>query len=278
MSSLYDILANSIPLLLASFGALVSEHAGCMALFLDGVINAGAFLCFTFTVLFHSAAAGTICAALVLLICIMGIAGLVEKVHANHFLSALALNSISTGLISILSTRLYATRGVLTSPAFLFEAAPMRLTTTLAALLLFCAGWIFLRFSKAGLYLRITGSNENVLKAHGLNPARLRMMSWGIAAVFGGTAGCIMALRLSSFVPNIASGNGWTALAAVFLGKKNTAAVFAAVLVFAAAQYGANNLQNIPGLQALPPSLLLALPYLTALVLIFAAPRKRCQP
>ena len=91
------------------------------------------------------------------------------------------------------------------------------------------------------------------------------------AAFYASCAGCILPFTLSSYVPNISSGRGWTALAVVFLGRKNTAAVFAAVFVFAAAQYAANNIQNITG--SVTPALLISLPYIVALLLIFVLPR-----
>ena len=150
----------------------------------------------------------------------------------------------------------------------------MRLYTTIVALICTLAGAFALKTSKIGLYIRITGTNPDVLQAKGVNVALLRIASWSIAAFFASLTGIILSLRLSSFVPNIASGIGWTALAAVFLGKKNTATVIVAVCIFAIAQYGANNLQNISTLQAIPSFILLALPYFTALFLILIAPQK----
>ena len=44
MSALTDMLVSAVPLILASSGALVSELAGVMAVFIDGIINLSAFL------------------------------------------------------------------------------------------------------------------------------------------------------------------------------------------------------------------------------------------
>lgn len=132
-----------------------------------------------------------------------------------------------------------------------------------------------LRYSRIGLYIRISGSDANVLRAKGIDVPAVRITAWIFAAAFGAVSGCILSLKISSFVPNIASGTGWTALAAVFLGKKNTAAIIAAVLVFAASQYGANNLQNAAIFKSIPPAFLLSLPYLSALLLILLVPKKQ---
>ena len=273
MNFIYGTLSLSAPLLLASYGALISEYAGCMALFLDGIINLSAFLCFAYTVLTGSAVSGIFLAAMtgMLFITAAGIA--TEKLHANAFLAAIALNLLCSALTSILSVRYFGTRGVLTSPSFTFNASHMRLMTTAASLLITAAGIAALYLTRQGLYIRITGSDPDVLEAKGINTSVLRTAAWSTAALAGAVTGCIFSLRLSSFVPNVSSGTGWTALAAVFLGKKNTAAVTAAVFVFSAAQFTASNIQNVSSLKAVPPSLLLALPYLTALLLIVFSPR-----
>lgn len=275
MNALYGIISLSAPLLLASAGALISEHSGCMALFLDGIINLAAFLCFAGTLLFHSAAAGIVFSVCSCTIFIFTAAVLVEKLRANRFLAALALNILTAALASVFSAIFFHTRGVLTNPFFVFPAAKIRLETTVMAFLLCAAGCLMLRYSRIGLYIRISGSDANVLRAKGIDVPAVRITAWIFAAAFGAVSGCILSLKISSFVPNIASGTGWTALAAVFLGKKNTAAIIAAVLVFAASQYGANNLQNAAIFKSIPPAFLLSLPYLSALLLILLVPKKQ---
>jgi len=275
MNPLYGIVAGSAPLLLASFGALISEYAGCMALFLDGIINLGAFLCFAFTVTTNSSAAG-MALSIVICVCCIASAGIItERFHANAFLAALALNLLTSALASALSAKWFGTRGILTSASFIFDAGNTRLFTTIIAYVLVAAGWMALRKTRQGLYIRITGSDADVLAARGISAAAMRVLAWSVAAFFGGAAGCVLVCRLSSFVPNISSGTGWTALAAVFLGKKSTAAISAAVLVFAAAEYGASNMQNIPCLRSVPSAVLLSLPYITALLLILLTPEKQ---
>ena len=48
MRIILNILVSSVPLLLASAGALISEYAGVLAVFIDGIINLSAFLTFLF--------------------------------------------------------------------------------------------------------------------------------------------------------------------------------------------------------------------------------------
>ena len=46
---IFSWISFSCPLILASFGALISEYAGCLAMFMEGLISLAAFLTYTFT-------------------------------------------------------------------------------------------------------------------------------------------------------------------------------------------------------------------------------------
>lgn len=273
MNFLYGTLTSAAPLLLASTGALVSEYSGAMAIFLDGLITLSAFFCFAFTIWTKSFLLGIFLAIFAGLSFTALMALLIEKLNANRFLAALALNLIYASLSTTFSSIFFGTRGVLTNQAFVFMPEKARLITNFFAYLVFLCIYLLLKHTKTGLYIRICGSDPQVLHAKGINIFKIRLYAWIIAAALGSCAGCIMSIRLSSFVPNISSGTGWTALAAVFLAKKNTAAIAGAVLAFSLTQYGANNLQNIEAFKSLPPSFLLSLPYISTLLLILFFPQ-----
>ena len=273
--NLLALLSYACPLILCSLGALFTEYAGCLALFLDGLVNFSAFLFYTFTVTTGSAFAGAVLACLAAVVITLGFSTVVERGRAIRFIAAIALNLLFGALTSCLSWAVFGTRGVLaattagttggTSVMFnnvtAVRAAAVIITTLLSALAV-----LFLRYARHGLYIRIAGSDADVLKAKGVNPGNIRTLSWSLAALYGSTAGCLLVMRLSSFVPNISSGRGWMALAAVFLGKKKPLRIVAAVLVFCLADIFSANLQNyFPGV---PTSLLISLPYLVSLLLI----------
>jgi ABC-type uncharacterized transport system permease subunit len=265
-----NILFLSAPLMLASFGALISEYAGRTAVFIDGIINLSAFLCYTFAVLTKSTASGCFLSVTSCILFIFLFLTAIEHVHANPFLASLALNIFSGALVSLLSVKLFGTRGVLTSRIFVFHTQTVRAATSAAAYLIIIFSIILLFTTKRGLYLRITGSDPDVLQSRGINVAAGRMAAWSLTAFYASCTGCILSLRLSSFVPNISSGSGWLALAAVFLGKRTCTGTCIAALVMCTGQYFAANLQNVfPGISA---PLLISLPYITALLLLFLEP------
>lgn len=273
MRALTDIYISAIPLLLASSGALVSELAGVMAVFIDGIINLSAFLFYTLTDAASNPLLGAFLSCLICmsLLCLVSI--FTEKTGANPFLAGLAVNLFSTGIISLLSSIIYKTQGVLSSSPVLnthtASAARSTLAPSVFVFIILCA--VLLQKTKTGRRLRITGSDPDVLFERGISPSYYRTISWIISGFFASLAGIFLVLKVSSFVPNISSGRGWIALAVVFLGRKKSIGIILAVLVFAGAEFLSNNLQG----SSVPSGLLIALPYAAALLLFILIPSKK---
>ena len=289
MKMLLNVLVSSVPLLLASAGALVSEYAGVLAVFIDGLINLSAFLTFLFAYWTGSAAAACMLAALCAVVVALLASYYTEKTKANPFVTGIVLNLFSSGFTSVCSSFVFRTKGVL-SPAILASSFSFpeglfpSLTNEISLFALFLPAFVcvlglypVVRYTKWGLRLVVAGAAPDILKKKGVEPAFYRCSSWVIAAVFAAAAGGILTLRLSSFVPNISSGRGWIALAAVFLGRRNVFGVIASSLLFTAAGYAADSIQTAAGVSFIPPSVLPSLPYIAATVVFFLrrAPQKR---
>lgn len=275
MNMTLSILHIAAPLLLVTLGGLISEYAGRMAMFLECMINLGAFFCYAFTLWTGNLIAGVILSVTVCTLIVLGIERVSSHYKANMFLISLSMNMFFAALASFLSAVVFGTRGVLYNEVFRFDATVVRPVTTVVCYALAAAQIVMLKMTTAGLTLRVTGSDSIVLEAKGISAARWRSISWIFAAANASLAGCVLASRLSSYVPGMAGGRGWTALAAVFLGKKHPLLVALAVLVFSAAEYASSTIQNIVLFKNVPSSVLLALPYVVALVLIIAVPHKR---
>ena len=275
MQAIVSVLHIAAPLLLLTLGALVSEYGGRLAMFMEYAINLGAFFCYAFTLASGSPILGTILSLLTVLVTILLLERAAAKLKANMFLISLAMNLLFAALATFFSSQFFNTRGVLYSADFKFNPALARLTTSsvcYAASILIMA---FLMFTKRGLRMRVTGTNPDLLFSQGTNPDIYRCISWLFAGGAAALAGSSLALRLSSYVPGMSGGRGWTALAAVYLGRKSPLLAGAAVLFFAVTEFASTNIQNVSLFAGTPPSLLLALPYLAALLLILITPKKK---
>mgnify|MGYP002624102760 CR=1 FL=1 len=271
MISIIHILA---PLLLITLGALISEYSGRLSMFMEGIINLGAFLCYTFTVITNNVIAGLSLSVLTSTLFIFLVELLASRQNANMFLLSLALNLILGSVITLLSVTIFGTRGVLYSPSFLFDASKARIITTVLCYIFSALVIFMLLYTRPGLTFRVTGSDPDVLLAKGISPSLYRSLSWVIASFSGSLGGAVLCIRLSSFVPGLSSGRGWISLAAVYLGRKNPILIILAVAVFAVAEYASSHIQNIQFFSAVPSSVLLALPYLLALVMIIVWNKK----
>lgn len=262
---LVNLLSFSCPLLLAATGALFSEYAGILALFLEGIITFSGFLTYTFITLTHSLVLGLFLSCLVTVTSIFVLSLIVEKFHADYFISALGINLFFSSLVSLLSSFIFGTRGVLTSSDFVFSAKFSEFFSIFVSFFLILAAIVFLKYSKKGIYFRITGSSADILMVKGINPSVYRIFAWTISAFFAFFSGCMLTIRISSFVPNLASGKGWMALAAIFLGKKRPVRMVIAVIIFCAADYFGVHIQNF--FPEMPSSVILSLPYVVALLI-----------
>ncbi|MCQ2584812.1 MAG: ABC transporter permease [Treponema sp.] len=258
-----DILFSSVPLILASLGALFSEYAGILAVFMDGVINFSAFLTFALYTGSSNIFVSVVLSVLICVLIIFCFAWITEKSKMNPFLSATAINLIFSSFTSLLSSIIFHTRGVLTSKAFVFDYGNVKWMWLCLTVLISVLSVLFLFKTPHGLYLRITGSDSDVLDVKGVSSARCRIYAWMLSAGFAALSGAVLCLRINSFVPNISAGRGWIALAAVFIGQKKIWRVVIAVIIFCAADYLGITLQAV-----LPGSALNALPYFAALLLI----------
>ncbi len=278
MNTFTSIIFIASPLLLITMGALISEYAGRLAMFMECIIGLGGFFCYAFTVLTGNVFFGVLISVLISTSLTMLIERISTKMNANMFLSSLAMNMIFSSLATLISSAAFGTRGVLYSERFTFAQTDAKIITSIICFIISAALIVFLRLTTPGLRLRITGSDPDVLESQGIKADKYRCLSWIIAAVSGSLAGCVYTIRLSSYVPGMSGGRGWTALAAVFLGRKHPLAVSAAVIVFAAADFASSSIQNIPFFSSLPSSVLLALPYIISIVLIIVVPQKKDVP
>ncbi|MGI5172926.1 ABC transporter permease [Treponema sp. OMZ 840] len=276
MNALQYIFVSAAPLMLISIGVLVSEYAGVTAVFADGIINLTAFLFFAFAVftenLVLSAALSLASAVLIM----HALSLFVHKTHSNPFLAGLSVNLFAAGFSSLLSYMWFGTRGIaaeyVTGTGVFSDVSVSfsRLPAAVFAWIVSAALAFILYKTVWGMRIRITGESPEVLASRGIGVNAYKSSAWRISALCAGVSGIIYCLKLSAFVPNISAGKGWLALAAVFLGRKTVRGTFLAVIVFAAAEYAANRLQVFS--KTFPPSVLISLPYIAAILLFALLP------
>lgn len=257
------LLGSAAPLILASLGALLTELAGALGIFMEGLMNAGGFFAWVIAGQTGSVFWGTaISAAAAAILCGL-FARMVRTSGANPFIAGLALNIALSGLSGALSAQWFGTRGVLRSAAPV-TVSGSRLPWIVLSLAALAAVTLYVNYSPGGLRLRASGLAPEAARERGIRPGRYWERAWAAAAALAVCAGAALTFRVGAYTPGGASGRGWISLAAVFLGAKHPLGVAAAALVFALAERAAAAIQRT---NAIPPTLILGLPHALALAL-----------
>lgn len=276
-------IAAATPLLFASIGGLFSQLAGMLNIALEGLMGLGAFFGMAAAGASGSLVVGAMAgvAAAVVGSWLMGI--ITIKFKANLFITGLAVNLLAVGITAVLSQSWFHTKAVVAFdiprvmpafPAFLGRI-PFIGPVLFSQNILSASAWLWviaaafiIRNTRHGVRIRATGMNEEAVNALGYRPDRYHMAALIWSGVGSGLGGFALGVSISAFVPNITAGRGWIALVAMYLGRGKPLWIAASCLLFALAESLSNYVQ---GFSAIPPLLVLALPYAVTLVSLVAA-------
>ncbi|HVM31148.1 MAG TPA: ABC transporter permease [Candidatus Limnocylindrales bacterium] len=267
-------LRNATPLVYGTVGETYSERAGVLNLGIEGTMYAGAF--FGFAVAYWTgslwlgvAAAiviGTLAGALMGLLSVtfgtnqhvagigitLGLIGVSEFVNRVYFGAGATLPSIEPfPLIDFLGLGLLS-QYVLTYIAFL-ALVPL--------------AWWLLNRTSFGLAVRAVGENPEAADAAGISVARTRYLALMFGGALMGVGGAFFTLAsLGTFTLEIIAGRGWVCVALVIFARWRILPAVLGALLFSAVFSLQFRLRILPGFDAVPFELLLALPYLVVIV------------
>ncbi len=257
-------------LLIVALGGLLSERSGVLNIGLEGMMVVGAFAATASTIAGASASvAGVVAgAAGVAVAAVFALFAL--RWRANPFIVGLALNLLAAGTVPLLSEILFGTRGSLRIGRESISAW----ATVLTAAIVLIVVQLFLYRTPTGVRLRIAGEEPQWLRSRGVGLRRYRLMGLVASGALAGVSGALLSLRVGVYLPNIAAGRGWIALVIVYLGYRTPFGLALAALFFGAVVAFSVRAQ---ALLHVPPTLLLALPYLLTIVAFvgYAAFRRR---
>jgi len=268
-----EALAIALPILLAALGGLFTAAAGILNVALEGLIVARAF---AFAVaaegtgsLVLGVAAALACSAALALLA----AAAADRLSANPFVAALAVNLLVAGAVGLASEHVFGTKGVVPLDGLLSPRVELGFLSGIPFLgpVLFRQRGISYLLAAAcaiaavaysatpfGLRLRALGMKEGSLRIAGVDPRAVRYWAYAASGAACALAGIALARSIGAWVPNIASGRGWIALVVVYLGRKRPAGLLAAALGFGLLFALSNAAQSV---LSVPPELVLALPY-----------------
>lgn len=272
----------STPLLLSAMGELITERSGVMNLGVEGIMLFGAFTAWYFSLNTSSTNIGVMAAILAGGILSLLLAFLVIRLKVDQTVTGLSINLLAVGVTEY-TYRLYNVVGdagrvellpivnipfLSNIPYFGDIFFSQRVLTYLAFLSVPVISW-FLYRTKQGLSLRSTGENPTAVDTRGLPVNRIRFFSTIIGGMMAGLGGAFMTTAISSrFIPGMTAGRGWLAIIIVIAGNWTPIRMILATLIFAFMDALQLQLQGM-GID-IPFQLLLALPYIFALVALMS--------
>ncbi|MFC8181743.1 ABC transporter permease [Rhodococcus sp. NPDC057297] len=162
--------------------------------------------------------------AMVIAVLVGGVAGLINGLGVTifrlpAFIATLAMMSIARGLANLITDG----QQIVGYPQWFYELSTNRyfgfLSITVALLLLlFVAGWAFLRYRRAGRSLYAIGGGQEVARLAGINVRRTTTSVYVVAGLLAGVGAIVLSSRLDASAPSAATGYELDVIAAVVIG------------------------------------------------------------
>lgn len=284
VTTVIAILHRAAPLACAAAGALATEYAGVLGIFMEGVITFSSFCIAFFALVWGSYWGGLGITVCVVPLCLFFVAVGTERMRANPFLTGIAVHFSAMGMSAFGASSMFARAA---ASAMQMDTAAHGVSFTHVSLahtrvlphplwgtaVAFALVWVFhlyLYSTNVGINFMHSGEGALALQVRGTDAARYRMVSWAVAGVCAVCAGGLLVLRVGTYTPQMAAGRGWTALAIVFLARKRMMWCVPAAIFFSGIEHMCDVLQ---GTHVVPTGVLFALPYILSLV-VFVCTRR----
>lgn len=296
-SILINILSATIristPLLLAATGELMVEKSGVLNLGVEGMMLTGAFIAFLVTdqsgslllALFLAMIAGAMMSLL--------FAYMACSLKVNQIVAGMSLNMLGLGVTGFWLRLVYSDTdslaiigsGILnpiqipwlSRIPIVGEIIFNQNLLTYLAFLLVPLIWLFLKRTKYGLRVRSVGEDPRAVDMRGLSVNKLQYLSTIFGGIMAGLGGAFVSIGSSTrFVPEMTAGRGWLAIVIVIAGNWQPFRIMIATLIFAFLDAFQLQVQGI-GIQ-MPYQILLALPYIFAILVVIGSRARSIAP
>jgi simple sugar transport system permease protein len=281
------------PILLAAMGELITERSGIMNLGLEGTMLFAAFIGFLAAEKLDSLPVAILLACLAGALFNLILAFMAISLNVDQTITGLSINLLASGLtlfwFRITYLKLTSADTPLVNPlqpikipllADIPVVGEIFFSHNILTYLAFLAVpmiWFFLYRMKLGLQLRSLGEDPRAADMVGIRVTRLRYFAVVAGGLLAGLAGAFVSIgSVERFFPDMTGGRGWLAIVIVISGNWKPSRILIASLLFAFLDAFQLQVQAV-GVQ-LPYQILLALPYVLAIVVMIIAKAKSVAP
>lgn len=289
-----ELLASAIRLMTpvgyVALGETFAEQAGMLNVGLEGAMLIAALVAAAAAIWSGSVLVGFAAAAVVGIL-ILAFAALMNLYfRADQIVVGVGINLVGLGLTTVLATQpgsaldvsphleeisIPVLSGIPVLGPALFEqnasVYALAAVTVAAAVVSLRTAW--------GLRVRAVGDTPAAADAGGVSVTSVRAQAMVVCGALTGLGGAALSIgALRGFTPDMTSGRGFIALAAVIFGRWRPTTVVAACLVFGLTDALRFQLPTWSWAPTIPPSFLFMLPYVVALVAMAALKGSSAAP
>lgn len=269
MNTLLQVWQFAVPVALAAIGEVIGQRSGVINIGLEGTMLGAAFSGAYVGVKTGNPWLGLLAGLLAGMVLSLLQGWFVVRQGADQVVVGTAINLFALGATGTLFRNEFGQSGQLLTlpsiPRWSSLDVIMVLALVLAPLL-----WFALRRTRWGLFVRAAGEYPKAAEAEGFRVDRLRFGAMAIGGVLAGLGGAYLSLGLAgSFAENMTAGRGFVAIALVTFGRWNPIWVILAAMLMGYLDLLQFKMQAIGS--SVPFQLLLALPYVVALVVLVIA-------
>ncbi len=271
-----SLLQYAAPVALAAMGEVVTQRGGVINIGLEGAMLIASFFAMLVCYTTHSPYLGLV-AGVGTGVATAGLFGFFAIIlAADQVVVGTAVNLLALGLTGTLFRSKFGQSGQLLSvgriPAW-HGVDPLMVLMLLSVPAL----WFLISRTGWGLAVRACGEYPKAADASGFSVNRLRMQALLIGGIYAGLAGSYLALVITgSFAENMTAGRGFVAIAMVTFGRWKPQFAFLAALLIGFAESLQYKFQTYGW--KVPFQLMIALPYLIALVVLVLVGRGASSP
>ena len=162
--------------------------------------------------------------AMIVAVLVGGLAGLINGISVTifrlpAFIATLAMMSVARGLANLITDG----QQIVGFPEWFYRLSTARyfgfISVTVATLVvLYVAGWAFLRYRRSGRALYAIGGGHEVARLAGINVRSTTTVVYVVAGLMAGIGAIVLSSRLDAAAPSAATGYELDVIAAVVIG------------------------------------------------------------
>ncbi|WAM37123.1 ABC transporter permease [Caldicellulosiruptor acetigenus] len=282
-------IAMAVPLALPAIGGTFSERAGVVNISMEGIMLISAFVSVAFSAYFHNAWLGLLAGVISGILVAYIFAWAAAKMYANQIVLGMAFNIFASGITAYLFNAIYGPEGTpFDTPKLpdvripVIDRIPVigqilsgqNVMVYIMFVLIILSQW-FLFKTTIGLRLRAVGENPEAAETAGIDVVKMKYLGVILGGAFSALGGAYLSIGvLNSFSPEMSSGRGYIALAAMIFGKWTPVGSFLASLLFGFATALSYTLQE----SSISKNIIMMLPYVVTILALIGIGGKSVAP